>query len=65
LPQQFDPLENLNPTRRGQYRFLVVLQHDRALSTGSLRPGLLQIQLWSERGYIHRSRSTVAGTFCS
>jgi toxin CcdB len=36
LPQQFDLLENLNPTRRGQYPFLVVLQHDRALSTGSV-----------------------------
>jgi toxin CcdB len=32
LPQQFDLVENLNPARRRQYPFLVVLQHDRVSS---------------------------------
>jgi toxin CcdB len=36
LPQQFDLVENLNPARRRAYPFLVVLQHDRASSTGSV-----------------------------
>lgn len=28
MARQFDIVENLNPTRRAQYPFLVVLQHD-------------------------------------
>ena len=33
MPQQFDLVENLDPDGRGQYPFLIVLQHDRVSST--------------------------------
>lgn len=36
MPQQFDIVENLNPARRVQYPFLVVLQHDRIASLRSV-----------------------------
>jgi len=36
LPQQFDIVENLNPARRAQYPFLVVLQHDRVAALRSV-----------------------------
>jgi hypothetical protein len=36
LAQQFDLVENLNPDRRGEYPYLVVLQHNRVSSTGSV-----------------------------
>jgi toxin CcdB len=36
LPQQFDIVENLNPSRRAQYLFLVVLQHDRVTALRSV-----------------------------
>jgi toxin CcdB len=36
LPRQFDIVENLNPASRGQYPFLVVLQHDRVAALGSI-----------------------------
>jgi hypothetical protein len=36
LPRQFDTVENLNVGRRGQYPFLIVLQHDRFSSLGSV-----------------------------
>jgi toxin CcdB len=34
--RQFDLIENLNPASRRQYPFLVVLQHDRVSSIGSI-----------------------------
>jgi hypothetical protein len=36
LPRQFDIVENLNPARRAQYPFLVVLQHDRVAALRSV-----------------------------
>ena len=36
MAQQFDLVENLNPTGRGQYPYLVVLQHDRVSAAGSV-----------------------------
>jgi len=36
LAHQFDIVENLNPTGRGHYPFLVILQHDRVSSIGSV-----------------------------
>jgi hypothetical protein len=36
LPQQFDIVENLNLARRGQYPFLIVLQHDRVAALRSV-----------------------------
>jgi toxin CcdB len=36
LPRQFDIVENLNPARRVQYPFLVVLQHDRVAALRSV-----------------------------
>jgi toxin CcdB len=36
LPRQFDIVENLNIARRIQYPFLIVLQHDRVSSLGSV-----------------------------
>lgn len=34
--QQFDIVENLNPIGRSRYPFLVVLQHDRVASIGTV-----------------------------
>jgi toxin CcdB len=36
LAQQFDIVENLNPARRAQYPFLVILQHDRVAALGTV-----------------------------
>jgi toxin CcdB len=36
LPRQFDIVENLNLARRGQYPFLIVLQHDRVAALQSV-----------------------------
>jgi hypothetical protein len=36
LPRQFDFVENLNRARRGQYPFLIVLQHDRVAALRSV-----------------------------
>jgi mRNA-degrading endonuclease toxin of MazEF toxin-antitoxin module len=36
LPQQFDIVENLNPIGRSRYPYLVVLQHDRVSSIGTV-----------------------------
>jgi toxin CcdB len=36
LARQFDIVENVNPAKRGQYPFLVILQHDRVASLGSV-----------------------------
>ena len=40
MSRQFDLVENLNPTGRGQYPFLAVLQHDRvsAIATVVVAP---------------------------
>jgi toxin CcdB len=36
LPRQFDIVENLNLARRGQYPFLLILQHDRIAALRSI-----------------------------
>jgi len=36
LPRQFDIVENRNFARRGQYPFLIVLQHDRVAAMRSV-----------------------------
>ena len=36
MPRQFDIVENLNVGRRGQYPYLLVLQHDRVSSLRSV-----------------------------